>query len=156
LKTLLAHREDVRDRQIAREQPFDTRAILLANAIVPVGTYLVAADWIPIAGLLLPIVLTPVIAAAIMRRGSPVFVGAAASCLAAILTVLTGVGWAWVLWSDLGGTYLAEFTYLSFYFAFPALVGGVIGCAAIGGILGKVTVGIKAVLGGEAQVEFRF
>lgn len=146
----------MRDRQIARESPFDTRAILISNAVAPVGSYFVAVGLLPLPGVLIPVLLAPVIAAAIMQTGSPVFIGAAASCLAAIITVVTGIAWVWVLWEDVSTTFLAEFTYLSFYFAFPALVGGVIGCAALGGVLGKVTVGAKALMTGEARVEFRF
>lgn len=146
----------MRDRQIAREQPFDTRAILLSNAVAPLASYLLAAGVLPLPGLLLPVLLAPVIATAVMQSGSPVFVGAAAGCLAAILTVLTGIGWMWVLWDQVSTTFLADLTYLSFIFGFPALVGGVIGSAALGGVLGKLTVGAKSLVTGDAQVEFRF
>jgi hypothetical protein len=146
----------VRSLDVAHENPIDRRAVLLAMGIVPVSSYLVVSGTLPFPGLLLAVVLCPIVAVLASDKASPVFVGATAGALALILSFVVSLGLAWILWSDLSSTFLADLTYLSFIFGFPAAVGGVIGAAAIGGVLGKLTQGTRALLRGDVHIELEF
>lgn len=146
----------MRSLEVDQENPIDGRAVLLSMSIVPLNSYLVVSGSLPFPGLFLAVVLCPIVAVWASDGASPVFVGATAGALAVILSFVLAVGWAWVLWSDVSTTFLADLTYLSFLFGFPAAVGGVIGGAALGGVLGKLTHGARAVLLGDARIELEF
>lgn len=146
----------MRSLTIDQEQPIDSRAVFVSMSIVPVSSYLVVTGLLPFAGLFLSVLICPVVAVLISDKASPVFVGASAGALALILSFAFALGWAWILWSDLSTTYLADLTYLSFLFGVPAAVGGVIGASAIGGVLGKVTHGAHGLLRGDVRIEFEF
>lgn len=146
----------MRSLDVDQENPIDGRAVLLSMSIVPVTSYLVVSGTLPFPGLFLAVILCPIVAVLASDGTSPVFVGATAGALAVILSFALAVGWAWVLWSDVSTTFLADLTYLSFLFGFPAAVGGVIGASALGGVLGKLTQGVRALLRGDVRLELEF
>lgn len=146
----------MRSLDLDHENLIDKRAVLLSMSIVPVSSYVVVSGMLPFPWLFIAIVLCPIIAVSASNVASPVAVGATAGALALILSFVLAVGWAWILWSEGSSSFLADLTYLSFIFGFPAAVGGVIGAFALGGVLGKVTHGVRALLLGDVRVELEF
>lgn len=118
--------------------------------------YLVVAGVLPVVFLAVPAVLAPIVAVAVSDGTAPMFVGAAAAATALVLSILIAIGLIWVLWSSLSATFLANVTYLYSVFAVPAMVGGGLAAAVLGGLIGRLTAATERVVRGDVRVELEF
>jgi hypothetical protein len=124
--------------------------------VVPLFPYLVVAGILPVVFIAAPALLAPILAVALSDGTGPMFQGATAGATALLLSIVIAIGLIWVLWSDLSATYLADVTYLYSVFGVPAAVGGGLGAAVFGGLLGKLTVATQELIRGDVQVKFEF
>lgn len=146
----------MRSIDVTHDRPLDRRAIGLSILVVPMFPYLVVAGVLPVVFLAVPAVLAPIVAVAVSDGTAPMFVGAAAAATALVLSILIAIGLIWVLWSSLSATFLANVTYLYSVFAVPAMVGGGLAAAVLGGLIGRLTAATERVVRGDVRVELEF
>lgn len=146
----------MRSIDVTHDRPLDRRAVLISLLVVPVFPYLVVAGILPTAFLAFPAIIAPIVAVGVSDRPAPMFLGAAAGATALILSIILAIGLIWVLWSSLSPSFLADLTFLYSVLAIPAIIGGSLGAAVLGGLIGRLTAAVARLVRGDVQVELEF